>query len=130
MSSENAQSETQPLCLECLGLTFGGHMPPAFQIGMGEAVCLHVEYSPSAVPWYDCVLPLLIGRIQHPAIRIHGLAANLERPFPRRRWLIWRKDPSAREWLRMEGNLSPQETAHVLSLVPVPPEMPVGWLGW
>lgn len=119
-----------PLRLECSGLTIGGHVLPPFQVRAEEAVCLHVEYAPSADHWYDSVQPLLLGRIKHPAIRLLGVVANLERPFSPRRWMFWRKNPSARDWLLTEGKLSPQEAAHVLSQAPVPINVPVGWLGW
>jgi hypothetical protein len=92
-------------------------------------VCLHVEYSPSADPYYDSVQPLLLGRIKHPSIRLHGLIEKLERPYSPRRWMFWRRNPTARDWLLTEGKLSPQETAGVLGRVPVPLHVPVGWLG-
>jgi hypothetical protein len=128
--NQNGQTPSLALRLECMGLVVGGHTLPRFQVRAGEAVCLHVEYSPGSLPWYDCLLPLLVGRIQHPAIRLYGPAASLDRPFPRRRWLPWRRHPSTRDWLLYEGRLSPQEAEHVLSLVPVSPAMRVTSLGW
>ena len=87
--SYNREAEL-PLHLECSGLTIGGHVVPPFQVRTGEAVCLHVEYSPSADPYYDSVQPLLLGRIKHPSIRLHGLIEKLERPYSPRRWMFWR----------------------------------------
>lgn len=117
--------------LQCLGLAIGGHSLPPFQIEAGGAVCLHMEYSPDSVPYYDSVYPLLLGRTRHPAIRVHGVVAGLDRPFPPRRWQFWRRHLSARDWLLRVRGLSPAESARVLSVIPaIPPEMRVGWLGW
>jgi hypothetical protein len=89
---------------------------------------LHVPL-PSPV-WCDQLVPILTGKVAHPALRFWGSVGYLERPLPRRRWWGRLHDPSVHDWLTAERGLSVPEAAAVLGLVALPPDLRIGWVGW
>jgi hypothetical protein len=101
---------------------------PPFRVGAGQAVCLHVPL-PSPT-WCEQLLPVLTGKIAHPALRFFGSVRHLERPLPRRRWWRGLHDPSVRDWLTREKGLTPAEAADILGRVALPSDLRVGRVGW
>ena len=120
--------ETPSARLECDGLTARNFSVPPFRVGIGEAVCLHVLLPSPA--WHEEVLPILTRQIAHPALRLFGTVAYLDRPKPRRRWWGGLQSASSRDWLTIESRLTTEQAADVLRLVDLPAELSVGRVGW
>ena len=120
--------ETLPVCLECDGLTTREFSVPPFRVEVGQSVCLHVLLPSPA--WHEDVLPILTGRLAHPALHLHGSVSYLKRPIPRRRWWGGWHSPSAGDWLTTEKGLTSSEAAAVLSRVGEPADLSVGRIGW
>jgi hypothetical protein len=80
--------------------------------------------------WYETLVPILSGRVAHPALHLHGSVSYLERPMPRRRWWGWLHDPSAHDWLTADKGLTSTEAAAVLGRVEEPADLSVGRIGW
>lgn len=120
--------ETLPVCLECDGLTTRDFSAPPFRVEAGQSVCLHVLLRSPA--WHEDVMPILTGRIAHPALHLHGSAIYLERPMPRRRWWGGWHNPSITDWLTTEKGLTSEEAMAVISRVEEPADLSVGRLGW
>lgn len=126
--TRNERLDIPKVRLECDGLTIRDFFLPPFRVETGQSVCLHVRLpSPK---WQEELVPILSGRVVHPAIHLHGSVTYLERPMPRRRWWGKRYNPSAGDWLTTEKGLTSKEAATVLSLVGEAAEMSVGAIGW
>jgi hypothetical protein len=120
--------ETSPVRLECDGLSTRDFSAPPFRVEAGQSVCFHIRLlSPL---WHEKVLPLLSGRIAHPALHLYGSVSYLERPMPRRRWWGGLRNPSAWDWLTAERGLTSPEAAAVLDLVDEPADLSIGRIGW
>lgn len=120
--------ETSLVRLDCDGLITQDFSVPPFRVEAGQGVCLHVLL-PSPM-WHEKVMPLLAGRIAHPALHLLGSVSYLERPMPRRRWWGKLHNPSAGDWLTVERELTSTEAAAVLNLVGEPADLSIGRLGW
>jgi hypothetical protein len=100
---------------------------PRFQVGVAEAVCLHVEHQPG-FPWYDSILPLLNGDLEHPAIRRRGVHFYMKLPVTDRGWFGRAKDFTARDWLIKRRGVPRDEAERILNLVDARPNITVGRL--
>lgn len=124
----NGRLDMHAVRMECEGLTIRDFFLPPLRIEAGQTVCLHVRLpSPK---WQEGLVPILSGRIAHPALHLYGCVSYLERPMPWRRW--WGKlyNPSAGDWLTGERGLTSAEAETVLHLVSEPAGMDIGRIGW
>jgi hypothetical protein len=116
--------ETAPVYLECDGLTVRDFFLPPFRIEAGQTICLHVRMpSPK---WQEELVPILSGRVAHPAMHLHGSVSYVERPMPRRRWWGLLHNPSTRQWLTAEMGLTSKEAAAILDLIDGPKDLSIG----
>ncbi len=123
----NGRLDMPEVRLECAGLTVDDFSIPSFCVQAGQAVCLHVP--PITAIWHEMLIPLLSGRIAHPALHLHGPVSYLERPMSRRRWWGLLHSPSLAHWLTAEKGLTSTEAAAILGLVDVPADLSIGRLG-
>lgn len=128
MMTRNGSGPPPSTLLACDGLMIKDYSVPPFRIQAGHAVCLHVPI-PSPV-WQEELLPMLTGRIVHPAVRRFGSVDYLDRPMPRRRWWGGRHDLPVRDWLLAEKGLSSAEATSILDRLVLSPELPIGRIGW
>lgn len=118
----------QEVRLECDGLTTRHFSVPPFRVQEGQTVCMHVPLGKAI--WYDNLVPVLDGRIAHPALYLHGTVSYLERPMPQRRWWGGWRSPSAGDWLTAEKGLTATQATAILGSVDLPADMSVGRIGW
>jgi hypothetical protein len=124
----NGRLDMLAVPMECEGLSSRDFSLPPFRVEASQKVCLHVPLSMAI--WYETLLPILSGRLAHPAMHLHGSVSYLERPMPRRRWWGGWRRPYAGEWLTAEKGLTSSEAEAVLNLVGEPADMSVGRIGW
>jgi hypothetical protein len=123
----NGHLEMPEIRLECAGLTVGDFSVPSFCVQAGQAICLHVP--PVRAIWGEILIPILSGRIAHPALRLHGSVSYLERPMSRRRWWGLLRSPSIGHWLTAEKGLTLSEAAAILGVVDLPADVSIGRIG-
>jgi hypothetical protein len=124
----NDSPETASIRLECDGFTVDNYSIPPFCLKVGQTLCFHV-LMPSPL-WQEKLIPILTGSIAHPAVRLFGSVAYLDRPMPRRRWWGGWNDPPVRDWLEAEKGLSSAETTSILNRLALSPELRIGRTGW
>jgi hypothetical protein len=124
----NGRLDLPAVRLECLGLTVRDFFVPPFRVEASQSVCLHVRLpSPK---WQEELVPILSGKVAHPAMHLYGAISYLERPMPRRRWWGGWRSPTAGDWLTAVKGLTSAEATAVLSLIGEPADMSVGRIGW
>ena len=127
MNNMNGIEDQRLPLLESSGLETGGRFVPRFQVGVGQSVCLHVEHQPE-FPWYDWILPLLKGDVEHPAIGRRGVHFYMRAASADRGWFGRLKGTTALDWLVKRQGVPLHEAERILKLVDAPPNIRVNWL--
>lgn len=126
--TRNGHLSGQEVRLECDGLSSRYFCVPPFRVQEGQTVCLHVPLGKAI--WYENLVPILDGRIAHPALHLHGCVSYLERPMPQWRWWRGWRSPPVGDWLTVEKGLTSTEATAVLGAVDLPADLSVGRIGW
>jgi hypothetical protein len=124
----NGRMDKHAVLMECDGLSTRNFTVPPFRVEASQNVCLHVPLSMAI--WHETLMPILVARIAHPSLHLHGSVSYLDRPMPQWRWWRGWHSPSAGHWLTAESGLTSTEAAAVLSTVDLPADMSVGRIGW
>src|SRR5438105_11665132 len=104
--------------LSCAGLSCGSTQIPAFQLGRGQAICLHLTSSTDQ----DRVIPVLTGKEKTPGIDLAGQVRWAEPPRIRRRFPRFFFRQRIVEWLQQAAKISKDQAQDTMARLGLRPD--------
>ena len=104
------------LIQECMGFRAETLLVPAFELRVGQAICLHIPVLPHQDLTEQQVIPVLAGQVPNSGIRIHGPIRYVQWPTQSRWGLLgFFREVRAVDWLGREAQIHQQEAEDILA---------------